>query len=281
MEQEPAVDQATIEGTVKTVARTGGIILQEQPDVWYNPRPHVKQRALETKVGTHVMLVLSQEGSKDVVGIGYPDEEGPSREAPRVTAAPPSGTDKAIDRATELKRISDAAKARNYDLPEKAPVNQNIMNVALSKLNPAQKALRLEAEQGTSMELARKVPGGVVELSGNEYVTYRALLAIAHEKGLRGIDTEKVDVSWKDHCALIKATVTMQDGTTYAAMGDSTPENTKGMVSSAFIRMAETRAMCRALRQATNIGMTSIEELEPELKDKAKPAAGSEPPAQQ
>lgn len=49
--------------------------------------------------------------------------------------------------------------------------------------------------------------------------------------------------------------------TQYQGIGDTNTESVTGQVKSAYIRMAETRAIVRALRWATNIAETSIDEL--------------------
>ena len=61
--------------------------------------------------------------------------------------------------------------------------------------------------------------------------------------------------------ALAHAVATFQDGRVFAESGDATPDNVNKKVRPHFARMALTRAKARALRDALNIGMCSLEEL--------------------
>jgi hypothetical protein len=47
----------------------------------------------------------------------------------------------------------------------------------------------------------------------------------------------------------------------FAGIGDAAPSNVNRMIVPHLIRMAETRAKARALRDAVNIGVTAVEEL--------------------
>ena len=70
---------------------------------------------------------------------------------------------------------------------------------------------------------------------------------------------------------VIKATVTLCSENTekkFTGYGDANSSNVAKKVAGALIRMAETRAVARALRFACNIDMTAIEELDaPEEKE--------------
>ena len=90
------------------------------------------------------------------------------------------------------------------------------------------------------------------------------LLSDAHEKypDLLSIRTELIDNNWKDKCAIVKATVEIKGLGTFTAYGDSTQENCGDIVKKHWIRMAETRAIARALRWATNNAATAKEETE-------------------
>jgi hypothetical protein len=53
----------------------------------------------------------------------------------------------------------------------------------------------------------------------------------------------------------------MEDGRHFSGLGDASPENVGRTIAPHLIRMAETRAKARALRDAVNVGATAMEEL--------------------
>lgn len=124
-------------------------------------------------------------------------------------------------------------------------------------------------------------PKHFLNLGGKQYVTFPGLLDHAHNLGLQSVTTELVQIPNAENgeVAIVKATVTMQkDGQdrVWSAYGDTSPRNVNRMVSTALIRMAETRAVARALRMATNIGETAAEEL-PDMNGHTEEYAGPQP----
>jgi hypothetical protein len=95
-------------------------------------------------------------------------------------------------------------------------------------------------------------------------VTHSGLLQLASRKGCRGIKTilqERFsDVTtgrW-----VFKATVFKSSSSKgFVGYGDADPSNTSPLVRGAEMRVAETRAVNRALRKAYGIGLCSVEEL--------------------
>jgi hypothetical protein len=101
-------------------------------------------------------------------------------------------------------------------------------------------------------------------IDGNWYVTHTGLLRLARRKKCRGIHVEAVD-SMSD-CAVnrfvLKATVYPTKGSAgFVGYGDADPSNVSALVRGAEMRIAETRAVNRALRKAYGIGICSVEEL--------------------
>lgn len=96
-----------------------------------------------------------------------------------------------------------------------------------------------------------------------EVATYAGLLARAHAEGLKRIATRLLQVPHPDNgdVAIASAEVEMRDGTTFTGIGDASPRNVPSRIAEATIRMAETRAKARALRDATDIGIVALEEL--------------------
>jgi len=98
----------------------------------------------------------------------------------------------------------------------------------------------------------------------DDMVTFETLLTKAHElKKKFSIYTEMLNVDLEKKYALFKATVSIVDGDsiqTFIGHGDATNENVKGEhIKVHFIRMAETRAIVRALRWYTNNGCAEEE----------------------
>jgi hypothetical protein len=108
------------------------------------------------------------------------------------------------------------------------------------------------------------------EESFDDLITFEDLLNDAHEKfDWMSIKTELIENDWENKRAIFKATVTTcMDGEmddfkqTFEAYGDATQENCGEMVKKHYIRMAETRAISRALRWATNNAKAAAEETE-------------------
>lgn len=121
-------------------------------------------------------------------------------------------------------------------------------------------------------------PKWIKNLQGREFCQYPGLLDLAHRMGLSSIATKVVQVPSNDNgmTCIVGATVTMADGKTFDGIGDASPTNVSKNIAPHLIRMAETRAKGRALRDATNVSLVAIEELsgdEADLKDKPKAQA--------
>lgn len=112
--------------------------------------------------------------------------------------------------------------------------------------------------------LALSVRSGELLLLGNKwYVTHSGLLRIAQRRKRLSIKTlaqahlsDPQSRRW-----VFKATVCMGRSRTFVGYGDADPLNVNPSVSGAEMRVAETRAVNRALRKALGIGLCSFEEL--------------------
>jgi hypothetical protein len=106
--------------------------------------------------------------------------------------------------------------------------------------------------------------GELLHLNGGWYVTHAALLRLASRKRCAGIRVEQVDQS-SDPLAgrwVFKATVFKSPSSMgFVGYGDADPSNVSPLVRGAEMRVAETRAVNRALRKAYGIGLCSVEEL--------------------
>lgn len=102
----------------------------------------------------------------------------------------------------------------------------------------------------------------VINRHGKDYVLYAGLLDEAHSQGLTSIKTSLVQAptAQNGNVAICLAEVTTEKGT-FTGIGDADPGNVNRMMTNALIRLAETRAKARALRDAVNVGMVALEEL--------------------
>jgi hypothetical protein len=118
-------------------------------------------------------------------------------------------------------------------------------------------------------ELTRKhrlsvAAGDLNLLEGKWYITHAGLLRLGQRKRCSGINAIlQKDLSdpslgrW-----VFKATVYKSSGTRgFVGYGDADPSNCSSLVHGAEMRVAETRAVNRALRKAYGIGLCSVEEL--------------------
>jgi hypothetical protein len=106
--------------------------------------------------------------------------------------------------------------------------------------------------------------GDLIYLNNGWYVTHTGLIALARRKRCSGIHVEAVD-SLCDSAAnrfVLKATVFPSKGSSgFVGYGDADPSNVSSLVRGAEMRVAETRAVNRALRKAYGIGICSVEEI--------------------
>ena len=106
--------------------------------------------------------------------------------------------------------------------------------------------------------------GDLLFLDGSWYVTHAGLLRLAKRRGCIGIRVQEVR-EFCDSLAgrwVFKATLYKRGQSHgFVGFGDADPSNVSGLVRGAEMRIAETRAVNRALRKAYGIGLCSVEEL--------------------
>src|SRR6266481_8728356 len=106
--------------------------------------------------------------------------------------------------------------------------------------------------------------GDLLLLEGGWYVTNAGLLRLAARSRCNGIRVEQVR-NFCDPVAgrwVFKATVYKSPSSKgFVGYGDADPSNVSSLVRGAEMRVAETRAVNRALRKAYGIGLCSVEEL--------------------
>jgi hypothetical protein len=102
----------------------------------------------------------------------------------------------------------------------------------------------------------------IITRQGKDFVLYEGLLDEAHQQGLKRITTTLIQIPHDDNgnMAVVQAEVETGNGV-FSGIGDASPSNVNRMIVPHLVRMAETRAKARALRDAVNIGVTAVEEL--------------------
>lgn len=103
----------------------------------------------------------------------------------------------------------------------------------------------------------------IVERQGRRFALYAGLLDAGHSAGLSRISTALIQAGSESNGEMwiVSAEVTVTAGV-FSAMADASPANVSASMRTCLLRMAETRAKARALRDAVNAGaLVSIEEL--------------------
>lgn len=133
----------------------------------------------------------------------------------------------------------------------------------------------------------------LIQVQGQTYVTYPGLLDEATAVGIRSLDTELLQIpsAANDHVAIVKATVVMDDvaqGTgeprftqprRFTGIADASPENVHRGVAQHLIRVCETRAKARALRDAINVAV-AVDESEAGVEAGVEAELSSEEPVE-
>ncbi len=94
-------------------------------------------------------------------------------------------------------------------------------------------------------------------------VRYGSLLEQARAAGLQRVATALVQAPLEGNgwVAIVSAAVEMKDGRCFSGLGDASPQSVKQSLIPHIVRMAETRAKARALKDALGISAVSLEEL--------------------
>jgi hypothetical protein len=119
----------------------------------------------------------------------------------------------------------------------------------------------------------------IVERQGRAFCLYAGLLDLAHQQGLKSIRTGLVQAPSEanNRVAICSATVVLEQGGVereFTGLGDAAPNNVAPAMQTCLLRMAETRAKARALRDAVNISVAAFEELGEEDAHDGAPEAG-------
>ena len=145
--------------------------------------------------------------------------------------------------------------------PDRLCVNVNVAKALWDRLPRTV----LDGLKELTVKYAFSVALGDLQLvDGKWYVTHAGLLRLAQRRHCAGIRVQQVR-EFCDPAAgrwVFKATLYKNRGSRgFVGFGDADPSNTSPLVRGAEMRVAETRAVNRALRKAYGIGLCSVEEL--------------------
>ncbi len=162
-------------------------------------------------------------------------------------------------RTTKKKGISPERHANAV----KRLVRSNLANARARWSNLGGSAASLLKELTTDHRLC-VARGDLILLEGRWYVTHAGLLRLACRKHCSGIRVQPV----REFCdpkygrwAFEATAFTSQSCKGFVGYGDADPSNVSPLVHGAEMRVAETRAVNRALRKAYGIGICSVEEI--------------------
>ena len=108
------------------------------------------------------------------------------------------------------------------------------------------------------------IAGDLTLLDSGWYVTHTGLIRLARRKRCVGIDVKPVaefSLTTACRCAFRPTVFKSAKCRGFVGYGDADPSNVSPLVRGAEMRVAETRAVNRALRKAYGIGICSVEEM--------------------
>jgi hypothetical protein len=173
-------------------------------------------------------------------------------------------------------------------MPAKHSNTRSACTARLAKtIWPALSRAALRQIQGLCQELSLSLDAGdVMYLDHGWYITHTGLLRLARKNRCAGIDVRPVSKFCNPAASrwAFKATVYKSPKCRgFVGYGDADPSNVSPRVHGAEMRVAETRAVNRALRKAYGIGICSVEELGafsgplPPAVDQKKPVRSAAP----
>ena len=113
------------------------------------------------------------------------------------------------------------------------------------------------------------ISGDLIFLDHVWYVTYTGLLHLARRNRCTGIHVQPVpEFSDPRHLRWVFQAIVYKSSKCkgFVGYGDADPSNVSALVRGAEMRVAETRAVNRALRKAYGIGICSVEEIGPDAR---------------
>lgn len=111
----------------------------------------------------------------------------------------------------------------------------------------------------------------IMSIKGKEHITYRGLLHLAHDCGIKSIKEEITQYPCQENnfTTFARGVIIDNDGNEFVGIGDANPQNCNNMIAVHAPRMAGTRAKGRALRDMLGLDMVMFEELSSPWEQKA------------
>jgi hypothetical protein len=158
-------------------------------------------------------------------------------------------------------------------------VRQNISAAKKIYVDVTRSQLSILRELTRSLSLSIRA-GELLQIGGKWFVSHSGLLKIAHRRKCYGIETnveqQMTDASQRRW--VFRAIVHPSPSKTFVGFGDADPSNVSYLVQGAEMRVAETRAVNRALRKAYGIGICSVEEIGSQAEPHGFEASNKLPP---
>ena len=154
---------------------------------------------------------------------------------------------------------------QNNSQQQQLPTGQNQQQNTQVQKQQRDPFTKLQHE--VQMDYCRR-EGWIMNRQGKEFMTFKGLLWMAHQQGLTSIistpvheDYENAFFAFRAEARGFKEINGEMREVVFADEGDATLKNVGKMIHPHLRRMASTRAMVRALRIYTGVGMTAFEEL--------------------
>jgi hypothetical protein len=177
-------------------------------------------------------------------------------------------------------------QSKSCEIPASQTKRQRLLR---TNVNPARKLWRgmlashqISALKALSAESRLSILNGELTLiEGRWFVTHTGLMRLSSRNRCQGIEIELIaefcDSNSKRYC--FKATVYKSSGCKgFVGYGDADPTNVSPLFHGAEMRIAETRAVNRALRKAYGIGICSVDEIGSSAEPQSSPQPKKLPP---
>jgi hypothetical protein len=155
-------------------------------------------------------------------------------------------------------------------MPEGLEKKRNLHALGLQNIRSARRRWGVSSEQVSLLKALTEefqlsvALGDLSLLDGKWYVTHSGLLRLARRNRCAGIQvrpmrqfSDPLSARWVFCATVYKSPASKR----FVGYGDADPSNVSSLVRGAEMRVAETRAVNRALRKAYGIGLCSVEEL--------------------